>query len=315
MSPIREFTELKTEWKRMVFTWLYADSEFVPNNINQTRRVSFTSLGSQNHKKGFYMAQNELNIIVCIKAVVMKSSNGRLSRSEEACELNPFDRSALECGFRLRSEFGGRIDVLSMGPIAVMGVMREALALGADRAILLNDPHLVGSDTLATAMALAAAIRCLPSADLILFGARSADSDTGQVGPETAQLLDLPFLSGVQLIEPTSDGIRVKRRIDHFSEIYETDFPAALAIDPQSFRSRDVGLFGITAAFEDLEVDVWSLEELDIDQCVVGRKGSSTCVLSLEPAPKKSGCKMLSGEPAEQVDKVVEQLNTLGVIG
>ncbi len=261
------------------------------------------------------MAQNELNIIVCIKAVVMKASNGSLVRSEEACELNPFDRSALECGFRLRSELGGRVDVLSMGPIAVMGVMREALALGADRAVLLSDAELVGSDTLATATALAAAIRCLPSADLVLFGARSADSDTGQVGPETAQLLDLPFLSGVQLIEPISDGIRVQRHIDHFSEIYEAKFPVALGIHPQAFKARDVDLFGITAAFEDLEVDIWSLDDLDIDRRGVGRKGSSTCVLSIEPVPQKSGCEMLSGEPAEQVDKVFEHLDSLGVIG
>lgn len=260
------------------------------------------------------MVQNELNIIVCIKAVVLKAPKGRLIRSEESCEINPFDRAALECGFRLRGEFGGRVDVLSMGPLASMGVMREALAMGADRAVLLSDPALAGSDTLATATALSAAIKTMNSFDLILFGTRSADSDTGQVGPQTAQMLNLPFVNRVNKIFPEAKGLRVQRSADQFLETFEVDFPAALAIEQQAYKARDVGLFGIGAAFEDLEVDIRSLADIGLEPRSVGKQGSPTQVLSLTSVVKERQCEILTGEPAQQTDELINRLDTLGLL-
>lgn len=261
------------------------------------------------------MAQNELNIIVCIKAVVFKAPKGRLIRSEELCELNPFDRAALECGFRLRSEFGGRMDVLSMGPSSAVGVMREALAMGADRAVLLCDPALAGSDTLATARALSAAVKTMGPFDLLLFGTRSADSDTGQVGPQTAQMLDLPFVAGVQTITPVATGFQVQRSADHFLETYEIDLPAAMTIASQAFKPRNVGLLGIAAAFEDLEVDLLTLADIGLDAGEVGLRGSSTQVFSMAAIPKERHCEVLSGEPIEKADELIQRLDTLGLIG
>lgn len=261
------------------------------------------------------MAQNELNIVVCIKAVVLSAPQGRLIRSEELCEINPFDRAALECAFRLRGEFGGRVDVLSMGPPASKNVMQEALAMGADRAVLLSDDALSGSDTLATARALSAAISSMQSYDLLLFGTRSADSDTGHVGPQTAQMLGLPFVTGVQNIVTAPDGLRIQRKADHYLETFEVDFPAALAIGPQAFKVRDIGLFGITAAFEDLEVDIWSLADIGLEPQAVGQEGSPTQVLSISSVVKERRCKVLAGEPVQQADDLIQRLNNLGLIG
>lgn len=260
------------------------------------------------------MVQNELNIIVCVKAVVLKAPKGRLIRSEESCEINPFDRAALECGFRLRGEFGGRVDVLSMGPLTSLAVMREALAMGADRAVLLSDPALAGSDTLSTATALCAAIKKMNNFDLILFGTRSADSDTGQVGPQTAQMLDLPFVNRVHRIVPKFKELRIQRSADQFLETFETRFPAALAVEQQAFKARDVGLFGIRAAFEDLEVDIWSLADVGLDPKCVGKEGSPTQVLSMTSVVKDRQCEIITGEPAQQTDKLIERLDTLGLL-
>ena len=135
-----------------------------------------------------------LHIIVCIKSVLVHAPVGQAVRTSDFCELNPFDRPALEAALRMKNEQGGSVTVISMGPDSVMFTIQEAIAMGADQGILLSDPALADSDTLATSTALAAAIKKLAPFDLVFFGSRTADSDTGHVGPQTAVLLDMPFL-------------------------------------------------------------------------------------------------------------------------
>ena len=132
----------------------------------------------------------DLNIIVCVKSVVLDAPKGRVVRSSESCELNPFDRPVLEVALNLREAHGGKITAISMGPEASALALIETMALGIDRSILISDPALAGSDTLVTSTALAAAIQKIAPFDLVLFGTRTADSDTGQVGPQTAALLE-----------------------------------------------------------------------------------------------------------------------------
>ena len=179
--------------------------------------------------------------------------------------FNFFDHAALECGFRLRSEFGGRVDVLSIGPMSSMKLMREALAMGADRAVLLSDPALADSNVSNMITALSASIKSMAPFDLILFGAHKGDTSSDQMGPQTAQMLSLPFINGAVSIMLGPNELRGQYSTDgHFVETFETKFPAALDIDPQMFKARDIGSFGITAAFEDLEVDVYSLADIGI---------------------------------------------------
>ena len=142
-----------------------------------------------------------MHIIVCIKSVVIDAPRGKTVRTADTCALNPFDRPALEVALQLKEKHGGSVTVMSMGPPTAETALREALAAGADRAVLLCDPAMAGSDTLATSTALCAGVSGLAPFDLLLFGTRTSDSDTGQVGPQTAVLLDLPMVTGAVRID------------------------------------------------------------------------------------------------------------------
>ena len=223
------------------------------------------------------------HLVVCIKAVVAKAVRGRVVRTPDNVRLNPFDLPAIEAALQLRAQCGGSVTVLSMGPPSSRIVMAEALALGADRAVLVSDPCLAGADTLATSTALAAALRKLAPCELVLFGIRSSDSDTGQVGPQTAVALDIPLVTGVQRIEARPVGLRVERTMDHWMEIFEVEFPAALTIRPEAARPRDIPLAGLAQAFDRREVEVLTAADLGLTAEQVGEAGSPTRVLSIKP--------------------------------
>jgi electron transfer flavoprotein beta subunit len=259
-----------------------------------------------------------LNIVVCIKAVVMNPPEGRLDqppvRSSGTCELNPYDRPALEAAIRLRDLEGGMVTAVSMGPSACGFALREAISLGADRGIMVCDPLFSGSDTLASSTVLAAAIRKLSPVDLVLFGTRAADSDTGQVGPQTAVGLGLPIVTGVKGMERTASGLRVERRLDGFIEAYEIDFPSALTLHPSAFPARDAPLAGIEAAFRN-NIETWGFSDLRLTPADVGLSGSPTRVLSMKRVVKERKCRFLSGMPGEQVEALVRHLEESGVVG
>lgn len=255
-----------------------------------------------------------LQIIVCIKSVIVTAPNDGVVRSSDSCELNPYDRPALEVALRLREDLGGTITALSMGPEACAFSLNEAMAMGVDRGVLLSDPAFAGSDTLATSNAVAAAIKKLAPFDLVFFGTRAADSDTGQVGPQTAILLDLPLVTGAHSIEPKDDGLIVERRVDGFLESYEVAFPAALTIHHSAVQPRDVGLLGIELAFNERNAKTWSLTDLSLSADLVGEAGSATRVLALSRVESSKKCDFLTGSAEEQIDELITRLSKSGLI-
>jgi len=148
-----------------------------------------------------------MHSIVCIKQVVagdrvkIDLRTYGLVRSAEFSYINPFDLFALEMAVQLKKEYSGSITAVTMGPKISEEVLWEALALGADRAVLLSDPRFSASDTLATSYVLGMGIRKIGKFDLILCGMRTADGDTGQVGPQLAEELDIPHVTGVEKLE------------------------------------------------------------------------------------------------------------------
>jgi len=256
-----------------------------------------------------------LNIIVCIKSVVTDAPRGKIVRTADKCAFNPFDRPVLEMAVQLKERYQGSVTVLSMGPPTADATLREALAAGADRAVLLSDPALIGSDTLATATALCAGIQFLSPFDLLLFGTRTSDSDTGQVGPQTAVLLDLPMLTGAMRIEKQTDHLTVARRVDDFLETYEMMLPAALTIHPSAVFSRDSSLGSIATAFDEQEVEIVSAMQLALDPQTVGDAGSPTRVLSMKPVKKDRTCDWIEGSPADKAEALVRRLTASGQIG
>lgn len=256
-----------------------------------------------------------LKIIVCIKSVVMNTPKQSVVRTPESCELNPFDRPALEQALRLKEAFGGTVTAISMGPESCAFILHEAMAMGVDDGILLSDSALAGSDTLATSTVLAAAVKKLDPFDLIFFGTRASDSDTGHVGPQTAVLLDLPMVTWAHSIESTDTGLLVERRIDGFRERFELPFPSVLTIHPNALAPRDLGLSVIKGAFTEGEIQRWCLSDLGLTPSMVGEKGSPTKVLSLSRAESTKKCEFLEGTVEEQIDELIRRLLDSGMIG
>lgn len=261
------------------------------------------------------MSDTGLHIIVCIKAIVTQAPRGRVVRTADNSQLNPFDRSAIEAALQLRAQMGGRITALSMGPPVSAMVLAEAVAMGVDDAILACDSTLAGADTLATATTLAAAIAALAHYDLVLFGMRTADSDTGQVGPQTATLLDLPLVTGVHKVTPTAGGVRIERTQDLWGDTYEAAFPVALTIRGEAFKPRDIPLAQLALAFDQPRVAVWDLAKLKLPAQQVGEAGSPTRVLSMRPVKRDRHCTFIEGELHQQVEALIQQLQQKGFIG
>ncbi|MDD5711399.1 MAG: electron transfer flavoprotein subunit beta/FixA family protein [Smithellaceae bacterium] len=256
-----------------------------------------------------------INIICCIKALVTEAPAGPTIRKAQMCALNPFDRPTLEQALRLKEELGGTVTALSMGPDDCTFALYEALALGVDRAVLLCDRALAGSDTLATSTALAAAVEKLTPCDILIFGTRTSDSDTGQVGPQTAVLLNMPIITWSSSVMQSGGVFRVERRADGYHETYETKTPFALTVHPAALTPRDVALSGLEHAYEKQKVERWNLAKLGLSAAAVGDAGSPTKVVSLTRVSKERRCTLISGSPDEQADLLIAELLKLGVIG
>lgn len=256
-----------------------------------------------------------MHIIVCIKSVVTAAPRGKIIRTADKCALNPFDGPALAAALELKEKHGGSVTALSMGPPTAETTLREALAAGADRAVLLCDPALAGSDTLATSTALGAGAHYLAPFDLLLFGTRTSDSDTGQVGPQTAVLLDLPMVTGATRIDGTPQRLRVEREVDGFRETYKVDTPATLTVHPTAAVSRDASLGGIARAFDEMHVETITIGQVGLNPSMVGDAGSPTRVRSMKPAHRDRACQWIEGTPVAQADALVQQLVDADLIG
>ena len=255
-----------------------------------------------------------VHIIVCIKSVVKAAPQGVAKRTPENSVLNPFDRPALEAALETREHHGGSVTVLTMGPRVSMEVLAEAQAMGVDRAVLVSDRALAESDTLVTSKVLATAVNKIGPFDLLFFGTRTADSDTGQVGPQTAALLDIAFVSSVKTITAQKEGWGIERTMDAWEENWQVTSPMAATIDPRAFAPRPVGLVGISRVYEEPAIEQWSLTNLGLRADEVGLMGSPTRVAALEQIVRNRKCDMLEGEPHEQAAALMARLTKMGAI-
>ena len=201
--------------------------------------------------------------VVCVKQVpkepVFKRTEDffKIDR-DTAALLTLHDRYALDCARELKETAGGSIVALSMGPPMAEEALLEARARGADRAILVSDPEFAGADTLATAHTLAAAIRKIGTFTLILCGARTLDSDTGQVGPQLAELLDVPMAAYVTTVSCKKGAVRVERRMDGMRETLELPFPALITVEGMKQGADPLSLRSLEESFASPSVPCWT---------------------------------------------------------
>lgn len=255
-----------------------------------------------------------MNILVCLKQVPgttkvdINPETNTLIRQGIENIINPFDTYALEEGVRLKERFEGKVTVLTMGPPQAEDILREAISLGADEAVLIGDRAFAGSDTLATSYTLSRAIRKIGEYDLIICGRQTIDGDTAQVGPEMAEMLDIPFISYVSEVEEIGNGaIRVQRMIDEGHEEIEASLPALITVSKEINVPRLPSLRGRTRA-KSAVITNWDAAELNVDEERVGLNGSPTRVVNIFfPQRVKSG-EILQGTTEEVVDSLVDRL-------
>jgi electron transfer flavoprotein beta subunit len=254
-----------------------------------------------------------MNIIVCIKQVIagdqakLDPRSHSLVRSAEISHINPFDLFALEVAVQLKREVAGSVTAVTMGPRISEEVLWEALAIGADRAILLSDPRFAASDTLATSYVLGMGVRKIGEFDLILCGMQTTDSGTSQVGPQLAEELNLPHITAVDRVERRGPLFRVERTSDGFKEVLEVSAPALFTVSAKR-TARLPSFVQIQDAFTKNRIECWNLEDLKADPARVGSDGSRTWVEALAPMGKEKSCVFLEGESRQQAKLLFTKL-------
>lgn len=261
--------------------------------------------------------------IVCVKPVPdpehweelrLDPDSGTLSRQGIPIVLDPLGKHALEQALRVREARGGQVTAISMAPPQTQEVLNEALAMGADSAVLLSDPIFAGADTLATAYTLSLGIKKLGDYDLILCGSRSLDGSTGQVGPQLAELLDIPHLSRATHMELGTDGLlRVRAKIENGYQVIETNLPALVTVEKEINTPRLKSLMGIVAA-RGKKAQVWDSEALRADRERVGICGSPTWVSEVSLVAIERRGEMITDPSEEGVKTLVETLCALGAL-
>jgi len=237
-----------------------------------------------------------MNIIVCIKQVPNTTEvktdpkTGTLIREGIPVIINPEDKVAIEAALQLK----GKITVLSMGPPQAEDALREALAMGTNKAILLCDVKFAGSDTWATANALAAIIKKLDY-DLIICGRQAIDGDTAQVGPQLAENLGLPQITYVQKLDVKGNKIESQRELEDGYEVVKANLPALITVIQGLNNPRYPSLNGIDKACKK-EIKVLTANDVKVDEKKVGLLSSPTKVKKVFSPPAKSPGIKLEGD-------------------
>lgn len=262
-----------------------------------------------------------MKIVVCIKQVPdttevkLDPKTGTLIREGIPSIINPDDKAGIEAALRIKEETGAHVTVLSMGPPQADTALREALAMGADEAILLTDRAFGGADTWATSSTLAAALKKIPY-DLVITGRQAIDGDTAQVGPQIAEHLGIPQVSYVSELHAKGGSITAKRDFEDRYHLIKVACPCLVTALAELNKPRYMSVGGIMDAYRERQVTVWTLADIQdtVDPANLGLKGSPTKVKkSFTKAAKGSG-ETFSVGADEAVAIIMEKLRGKNLI-
>jgi electron transfer flavoprotein beta subunit len=262
-------------------------------------------------------------IIVCVKPVPDPKAWDRLRldpvtktliREGIPGVINPLDKQALEAALELKDAHGAEVVLLSMAPDSSLPVLRAALAMGADRAVLLSDRAFAGSDTLATSRVLAEAIRRLAPFDLIFCGNFTLDGSTAQVPSQIAEFLGIPNIMHVIHLKFRNAGhFVVTQKIEHGYVKLAAGPPLLLSFAKEANKPRYSTFLEILAA-ESREIAIWTNADLKLEAALIGLKGSPTQMADLLVRKKARQGLRLQGSLAEVVQRLVDKIQQQGVI-
>jgi electron transfer flavoprotein beta subunit len=252
-----------------------------------------------------------VKIAVCVKQVPdatvhkrLDPSTHRLDRSGEGA-LNPTDVNAVEEALRLKEAQGGEVVVVSLGPEKAMDSLRKALAMGADRAVLVSDDAAAGSDLVATSHALAKALE-REEADVVLFGQQSSDADGAVLWAAVSDRLRRPMVSQVAALTVDGSTLTGKRQTEFGYDVISAPLPAVIAVSDAINEPRYPSLKGIMGA-KSKPQEVVSLAEVGVEADRTGEAGSRTTVRAVAPPPPKSDQVKIEDDGAA-AEKIVEYL-------
>jgi len=255
-----------------------------------------------------------MNIIVCIKQVPdtgqvkIDTETGHLIREGVPSIVNPEDKNAIEEAVLLKEKYGGSITAITMGPMQAKDALVEALAMGADEAILLSDAAFRGADTWATSYTLSLAIKKIGGFDMILCGREALDGNTAQVGPQLAEFLDLPSIVYAQKIIVQDDTVTAEAATEDGYQVVETKLPVLVTATKDLNIPRIPALVDTMEAL-DKEISLWRAEDLGAEETKVGIKGSFTRIRkTTTPDFSKASVKILDGDLNGICDQAVAVL-------
>ncbi len=270
-----------------------------------------------------------MNIITCIKQVpypdtpasaykVDNENNKIVLPDDVPLVISPFDESAVEAGLQIKDNVGGTMTVISLATNQTESVikdLKQTLAMGADEAVLLNDPDFAGGDSWSTAYTLAMAIKKIGQYDLILCGIQAADWDAGQVGIGIAEILGIPVAMPVTKIDPQEGRVQVEYLIDNGHEVAQLPLPCVLATaSDESLMPRVAPLPGIIKA-KKRKIPVWTAADIEADTDMIGVSGAKTSVKDLNIPELEGRCEFISSEnPEEAAGMLVAKLQNENII-
>jgi len=260
-----------------------------------------------------------VHFVVCLKQVPDTSEvridpeTNTLMREGVPSIINPYDAHALEEAMRLKDKVGGKVTIVSMGPPQAKDALKKAMSFGADRAILLSDRAFGGSDSLATAYILSAALQKIHETepiDLIFTGKEAIDGDTAQTGPGIAQRLGFPQLTYVIKVKDINDRtVTAVRKTESGRQVVEAQLPALITVEKELNDLSYASLPNMMKAAT-YEPEMWNVKTLPYDLTKMGLKGSPTSVSKIFAPPSRSGGEIMDGmkDPAGIAKSVVQKI-------
>lgn len=262
------------------------------------------------------------------------NEDGTVNRNALPAIFNPEDLEALEFALRIKDEFGGTVTAITMGPQRATDILKECLYMGADDAVLISDRKFAGSDTLATSYVISEAIKYLGEFDFVFAGRQAIDGDTAQVGPQTAEKLNIPQVTYAEkIVEVNGKSVKVRKKIEGGYEILEAKLPLLVTVlkdvvEPRPFSAKKLmakknakslidlekindGYSGITVedlvekyTAKNLFIKTLTMNELQLDESRLGLKGSPTKVHKIESV-------VLGASDVMKIEPTKEGLSTL----
>ena len=293
------------------------------------------------------------NSIVLVKQVpdtanisgkVMKD-DGTVNRSKLPAIFNYEDKVSLELALQIKERYGGKVIALTMGPPRASDILRECLYMGADEVYLVSDRKFAGADTLATSYALSEAIKQIGDYHFVFAGRQAIDGDTAQVGPQTAEKLDIPQITYTEEIIEVSEGkVKARKKIDGGYEIIECKLPVLLtvlkdAVQPRPFSAKRVMAFKGAKSLMDLEklteensllyidkltheyegrglyIKTLTMDDLKLEDDRCGVKGSPTKVYKVESVVLAGGGHKKVEATKESLGDLIDQLMSDHIFG